>query len=86
MMKWIDKVEVCRSTACDLLHGLFRLNNNDRFLEHLKPSLNKGDFEQDRIFRTGLTKQEVFSPLTLFRNSRSFLIGKPSSECVSFRI
>ncbi|MDD3680793.1 helix-turn-helix transcriptional regulator [Mesotoga sp.] len=47
-MKWIDKVEVCRSTACDLLHGLFRLNNNDRFLEHLKSSLDKGDFEQDK--------------------------------------
>ncbi|MBN2219931.1 MAG: winged helix-turn-helix transcriptional regulator [Kosmotogaceae bacterium] len=55
-MNWVDKVEVRSSTACDLLHGLFRLNNNDRFLEFFASPQFKGKFEPYRNIQTWVTE------------------------------
>ncbi|RLL92362.1 ArsR family transcriptional regulator [Mesotoga sp. HF07.pep.5.2.highcov] len=55
-MNWLNKVEVRSSTACDLLHGMFRLNNNDRFLELFASPQFKGKFEPYRNIQTWVTE------------------------------
>ena len=63
-MNWIDnKVEVCSSTACDLLHGLFRLNNNERFHELFESSLYKGKFEPNRDIQNWVSEtKSILTP------------------------
>jgi hypothetical protein len=56
-------VEVCSSTACDLLHGLFRLNNNERFHELFESSLYKGKFEPNRDIQNWVSEtKSILTP------------------------
>ncbi|WP_258006215.1 hypothetical protein [Mesotoga sp. B105.6.4] len=84
-MNWIDKVEVFSSTACDLLYGLFRLNNNDRFHELFESSLYKGKCEpnrdiQNRVSETkSILTPDILEKLEEFFDWETFLWNVLSS-------